>query len=303
MTRQEWLQWRKQGLGSSDLAVIMGASKWKTLLELYEEKLPESPVEEKTSYVMERGNRAEPKIRSLLSLKYNKNFDPALCVMDGCEFMRVSLDGFTEDKTEIAEFKLLNKADWMKSKYDNILPPQYVAQVQGQLLVSRAKKCYFAAYLYTKEEETVYTLDKLAIVEVLPDLEYQAKLLKECQKFWHENVLKRVPPGMQESDYKPFNVTEPNIVAQWKALDQVYEKTEQILKQIEAKKKTIEDKILGFAEKTGYPRLVCGGIKLTRRSRKGNVVYKNVPQLEGVDLEPYRGKEVVFWQMEREEAK
>ena len=39
------------------------------------------------------------------------------------------------------------------------------------------------------------------------------------------------------------------------------------------------------------------GHKLTRVDRKGNVQYAKVPELKGVDLEPYRGKGSTFWKL------
>lgn len=39
------------------------------------------------------------------------------------------------------------------------------------------------------------------------------------------------------------------------------------------------------------------GRKLTRVERKGNVQYAKVPELKGVDLEPYRGKSSEFWKL------
>ena len=35
---EEWLDWRKKGIGSSDAPIIMGVSPWKTPFELWEEK-------------------------------------------------------------------------------------------------------------------------------------------------------------------------------------------------------------------------------------------------------------------------
>ncbi len=42
-----------------------------------------------------------------------------------------------------------------------------------------------------------------------------------------------------------------------------------------------------------------GGFIFTRNVRIGNVRYKEIPVLQGLDLEPYRGKEIESWKLER----
>ena len=37
-SREEWLQERKKGIGGSDAAVVIGKSKWKNNVQLWEEK-------------------------------------------------------------------------------------------------------------------------------------------------------------------------------------------------------------------------------------------------------------------------
>ncbi|MDU4479989.1 YqaJ viral recombinase family protein, partial [Clostridium sp.] len=38
MTNEEWLEWRKKGIGGSDVATICGLNKYKSALELWMEK-------------------------------------------------------------------------------------------------------------------------------------------------------------------------------------------------------------------------------------------------------------------------
>jgi hypothetical protein len=40
----------------------------------------------------------------------------------------------------------------------------------------------------------------------------------------------------------------------------------------------------------GYPREQSAGVMVTRYFKAGAVDYKKVPELRGVDLDPYRGK-------------
>lgn len=46
LTREEWLEYRKHGIGASDLPVLMEASEYKSVLALFEEKVSRKPLEE-----------------------------------------------------------------------------------------------------------------------------------------------------------------------------------------------------------------------------------------------------------------
>ena len=60
-TRAEWLKLRQIGIGGSDVAVLLGLSKWRTPLDVYNSKI-EAP-EESDNASMEWGRRLEPVIR------------------------------------------------------------------------------------------------------------------------------------------------------------------------------------------------------------------------------------------------
>ena len=78
--RAEWLEARKDGLGASDAAALLGLSPWKTNVQLWEEKcglvIPEDIGDK--PYVR-YGNDAEPLLRSFFALdhpEYRVSFTP-----------------------------------------------------------------------------------------------------------------------------------------------------------------------------------------------------------------------------------
>ena len=271
MTRQEWLQWRKLGLGSSDYPIIMGEGGFeKTLHDVYLEKIDPDVVEDETNaWIKDRGNRIEPRVRSLWELHTGKSYEPALCVMDGFEHMRVSLDGRTEDKTEGAEIKLSGKADWIATKEQKIVPKKYFAQVQGQILVANLKRCWYLSYRYEQRDDKSLSMENLAYVEVLPDREYQARLLEACGKFWFENVLKRKPPILSDKDFKPLTGI-ADAARAWIKLGQEIEL-------LSKKQAAYREMILEAAKATGHPRLMCAGIKILQIASQGSVQWDKIP--------------------------
>ena len=60
------------------------------------------------------------------------------------------------------------------------------------------------------------------------------------------------------------------------------------------RQKELEASLIDMA---GDRNALIWGRKLTKVERKGNVQYAKVPELKGVDLEPYRGKPSSFWKL------
>ena len=64
LSKEEWLKWRKRGIGGSDVASLLGISKWKSEIELWLDKTTqtnEPPVENEA---MTWGTIMEPIIRN-----------------------------------------------------------------------------------------------------------------------------------------------------------------------------------------------------------------------------------------------
>ena len=62
MNHDEWLEWRRQGIGSSDSASIMGTSPYTTPYQLWEEKLGRKRPEKNTRCKNRNGlNQSERK--------------------------------------------------------------------------------------------------------------------------------------------------------------------------------------------------------------------------------------------------
>ena len=88
----EWLEFRKNRIGASDASVIMGASPWKTPLELWKEKIG-LQEESYTSMAMQAGKDLEEIARPIVSNVLNCDFKPAVYVHDEYNWMMASLDG------------------------------------------------------------------------------------------------------------------------------------------------------------------------------------------------------------------
>lgn len=61
LTRVEWLEYRKHGLGASDIPVLMEANDFKSVISLFEEKVSRIPIDELNVMVAERKRREQEK--------------------------------------------------------------------------------------------------------------------------------------------------------------------------------------------------------------------------------------------------
>lgn len=183
----DWHKWRSQGIGSSDIAAVIGASPYKTAYQLWELKTGRAE-EKESSFVMQRGTELEPKIRAMYEFEFDVDMPPCEMVHPEYSFARVSLDGRNEALRKIIEIKYVG-VDKHEQAKSGIVPECYVPQIQWQLFVTGDQEANYVSYYD----------EKLAIVGVAPDLEMQKLLLDAATKFW-ECVQSDTPPELTEKD-------------------------------------------------------------------------------------------------------
>lgn len=181
-----WLQWRRHGLGGSDVATILGVAPFEdaTVESLIREKV--EGWEKPTNFAMRRGTRLEPTARTLYEIATGCVAPPACVEHDELPWARVSLDGLCRpahgdaDDAWILELKVPNwKAH--SQALAGVVPAYYRPQCQWQLYVTGLERLDYASY---SGAERFAERDRLAIVPVEPDAEYQAEILAAAAAFW-----------------------------------------------------------------------------------------------------------------------
>src|SRR5882762_4567988 len=173
----DWLRWREGGLGSSDAPVILGVSPWVTPKELFERKL-KIRAPQRTNSSMQRGKDFEPIVRKIYENLFGYSVEPICGVHDSIPWLKVSLDGWNQEKKIAVEIKVPSKTDHLCALSRKI-PEKYIPQCNHQLLVSEARMLHYVSYNphFTKEQE-------LAIVKHLPVEEDLGLLLEAEKEFW-----------------------------------------------------------------------------------------------------------------------
>lgn len=202
-----WKQWRRDGIGGSDAATILGLSPFEdaTIPNLFREKV--EGWERPQNFAMKQGTRLEPTARLAYQRLLSCVAPPACVEHEQAPWMRVSLDGLCSNHAAIDPERWileLKVPGWEphSTALAGEVPDYYVPQCQWQLLVTGLDRLDYASFSRHERyagpglgkspthDELLRRLedhpDMLAVVRVEPDAEMQARLLEECGRFWAE---------------------------------------------------------------------------------------------------------------------
>ena len=263
----EWHRWRMQGIGASDAPVIMGETAFKTPRTLWSIKTGRMQ-ERSAGPAARRGRELERFARRAYERKTGIQVEP-LCLVHGeFEWMRASLDGLSFDGSTLVEIKCpLNLPDRASAQQGRI-PSQYYAQLQHQLEVSGAERAHYWSFNGSDG----------VLVDVQPDREYAKRLIEAEAAFWKLVTENRWPELANEE-------LDLSADSKWRNVALRYREAKRRLEYAESE----EHKVRGMLASLATARRTWGcGVEVLKSSRKGAVDYSAVPELRGVNLEPYR---------------
>jgi len=268
---EEWLEWRKRGLGSSDLPIIMGKSSFETPLGLWETRLGLRPPFEGNA-ATEFGKKHE----SRAVMKYTEQTgiatEPRTMIHPEFDFIRASLDGFNENDGIVLEVKCPYGKAAIELAAEGEIPEMYQIQMQHQMLVAGVDHAHY--WCYDVENSKGYLIPYHAQKPM------QDEIIEAAKGFW--DMLKfQTPPPLTDRDYLVSDSKElEDLVADYRTHAT---KVKDIEKHMESVKKEIKERMT-------HTKMKVLNCLLYKSVRKGNIDYKAIPELEGLDLESYRGK-------------
>lgn len=279
-----WHKARECRIGSSDIPIILGLSPWKTALELYEEKLG-LREKQKGNYATSRGHSMEAVVRQKVEFKLNALF-PATTFTRGRYIS--SLDGYDSKTRTVLEIKNPGIKSHAEAQ-DGKIPVIYYPQVQQQLFVSGAKRCVYASYY----EDELITLETEFNPKYWKTVEKEVELFLYC-------LDNKVPPAPSERDYVATRDEELTaLCCSYTTIKEQIAGLEKNAKRLQADiKKRVDSMGLGNYRVTG-DNADDASYKITTVFRKGNVDYAKVPELQGVDLEPFRKAPITYIKVSR----
>lgn len=187
LPREDWLRYRKKGIGGSDAGAICGFNPYRTAMEVYCDKTTEG-IEDIDNEAMRQGRELEEyvakrfteetgkKVRRANAIFYDEKHHPFM--LADVDRMIVGENAGLECKTAspfMAEY-------WEGDK----IPMSYQMQCYHYMSVCNADAWYVAVLIYGREFK-LYKLER--------DDEIIANLIQVEKNFWENHVMKRVMPN------------------------------------------------------------------------------------------------------------
>ena len=193
LSREEWLSYRKLGIGGSDVASLLGISKWKSEIEIWLDKTNQTNEPSAENEAMTWGTIMEPVIRNHFAEITGKVVVELKAMLQHPEypFMLADVDGVTvDDDGNPAILEIKTASEYKRSEWDEGVPVYYQTQIQHYLCVTGIKKSYCAVLIGG---------NSFRIYEVDADDELQAMLIAVEKNFWNK-VQNMIRPEMDGSD-------------------------------------------------------------------------------------------------------
>lgn len=274
-----WEAWRARVFGASDCAAMLGISPYKSRDALLKEKASgEAPApSDYLQAIFEEGHKAEAAARPLVEKILGEPLFSLVAESDDGA-LAASFDGITFDGLTVFEHKLLRDSDASRARFADAqagkLAPHDMAQVQQQLMVSGAERCFFVVSDGTGEN--------MAIAVVKPDETFADSIREGWAQF--------------AADLKAYREVETD-APEWTEAAARYLDLGAQIKALEAAQKEERKKLEAYAKASGAAVIKGGGITASRLTRQGNVDYAAIPELAGVDLDAYRKAPTTYWKI------
>lgn len=254
-----WDQKRQCGIGGSDIGAICGKNKYKTAIEVFQDKTVGSSFT--GNDITEFGHIMEPHIADMFQKKYGELFEVKVdkkhyqCkdypwLNGNIDRKLIDLKTGEAGVLEIKTTRTFNNDEWGKGcafgiDYkliisDNQVPESYFYQVQHYLLCTGFSFAWLCAFSRDTCELRIYKIDA--------DKAVQNYIIKTGTEFWFNNVIKGIPPAKdvpfaeRKSNGESIDA-DSSIIAKVAELKAIQQKIEQLLLQEEPLKAEIQDYI------------------------------------------------------------
>lgn len=264
----EWHAHRAQYRNASESAAVVGASPWQTPYQFW--LVRTGRAEQPVTNAMRHGTEMEPRARAAYEAQTGLVMQP-LVLTDG-EYS-ASLDGLTLEGDLVLEVKCPYKGQasslWQAIACGEV-PEHYAIQLQHQLMVSGAA----VGHLW------VFDGEEGLLVEVARDEDLMTAIRAAWDAFQHY-LDADTPPPLTDRD----TLTRDD--AEWKLAAASYLNAK---RQAEGAASILEAARAQLVALTRHASESGAGVTVTRYWKQGSVDYKRVPELQGLNLDAYRGK-------------
>lgn len=255
MSKEQWLEARKCGIGGSDAASVLGLNPYKSSVSVYIEKVDYihgvsmsdkningckiDNSNEEANYRMELGNKLEDFVANEFSLKTGLKVRNVNGILknDKYPFAIANIDRAVVGEKAFLECKVTNSFN--KKEWEKTIPIHYQIQMNHYMAVSGATHCYVAV-LIGNEELVIHKLER--------DKEMIDEIMKLEEMFWNNCILgDKLPMPDGSNDYsKTLDILykdskeEELILFEAESILERYDEVVKLYKDFEKEKKAIE---------------------------------------------------------------
>lgn len=199
--RASWLERRRQGIGGSDIATILGLSTFSSELEVYYEKVDGTEREQTEqmaigqdieAWILDRWDEKTEKDGWIAEQRIIVRSDQHPFLLHSPDALLVEPwgphQGWIGSPGAIAGIEVKNiRSD----QHWDPLPEYYMAQVQHGLLCSGLDRWIVVALVGGQ---------KIITREVEPDIEWHGRIVAAAERFWTAHIVPNVPPEPDGSE-------------------------------------------------------------------------------------------------------
>ena len=198
LTEAMWLAARQRGVTGTDMAAIIGESKYKTSLDVYMDKI--TPIDEQERIDNDHmwlGREMEDVVAKRFQQETGLKLINQHAVLQHPEYewMLANIDRKVVGEKAIVELKIANamfsKKEWGESGTDHV-PTNYLIQVYHYMIVCGVRTGYLGVIFTDTREFRWY---KFELIE-----SFAASLIEQSYDFWMNNVCADVAPAPTNAD-------------------------------------------------------------------------------------------------------
>ena len=192
MPYEEWLEYRKQGIGGSDASVVCGINRYKSPVELWLEKTDQMPSQE-AGEAAYWGTQLEPFVRAEFTKRtgIEVRHRSELLQSEEHPFMLANLDGVCEvPDVGTCVFEAKTASAYKAGEWEDTIPDEYMLQVQHYMAVTGYAGTYIAVLIGGNTFKWRFVERDEELISMLIELE---------ANFW-EHVQNGTPPPLDGSD-------------------------------------------------------------------------------------------------------
>jgi len=173
-----WHQSRSEKINASEVASILGMSKWKTADNLYLEKT--LGIKEEISFekqqLFDKGHLKEKIARELYEGIMKEKYPPAVIRNDKYPFAQASLDCLSSSG-KVAEIKYLGVDPFLNLFLNQKVPIHYLPQLQFQICLAEVDQLTFIG---------INEFDQIAYAQVPRDENFITDMMLKAEMFWEK---------------------------------------------------------------------------------------------------------------------